>query len=322
VEHLGPRDLVGIVQYGADARLVLEHTAAARKPEILAAIEALQCEGGTNLEKGMDHAYRVAARAFVGGAENKVLLLSDGVATLGTDSAAEILKQVEQYRRQGITCSVFGFGAGTYDDVMLEALANKGDGMYRFIDSESAAKEVFADDLAATMNTIAADVKIQVEFMPDRVARYRQLGYENRKLTREEFRNDAVDAGEVGSGQSVTALYELELQPRRPAPESGVLAVVRVRYRRVEDGRVQEIEQPVTIRDIVHSFDQAPGRFRLAACAAEFAEILRGSPFAAGSNFQDVAQALRPVALELNLDGRVAELLRLVEGAGGMGRAE
>jgi len=325
VDELGPRDRVAIVQYGSEARLVLDHTVASEKQKILAAIDALQCGGSTNLEKGMRRAYEFAARAFTGGGENRVLLLSDGVANLGTSSADDILKDIERFRHQGITCSVFGFGMGTYNDVMLETLANKGDGTYTFIDSEEEARRIFVDDLAATLNTIAADVKIQVEFKPEAIKRYRQLGYENRQLQKEDFRNDAVDAGEVGSGQSVTALYELELNPRRlQAAQSlrsvrRVLATVRVRYRRTDTGAVEEIEREITEADLISAFDRAPVRFRLAACVAEFAEILRGSPFATGSELREVADVLRPVALDLTLDTRVGELMRMVEMMKGQG---
>jgi Ca-activated chloride channel family protein len=209
---------------------------------------------------------------------------------------------------------------GTYDDYTLETLANAGDGTYAFIDSADEARRVFVDDLAATLNTIASDVKIQVQFNPARVKRYRQIGYENRQLKKEQFRDNAVDAGEVGSGQSVTALYEVEGVPgpkiRGPLKPGGMdpntLAVVRVRYRRLDTGKIEEIHHAVRQSGVVPRFEEASARFRLAACVAEFAEILRGSPFAAGSECEDVARILRPVALELRLDKRVDELLRMV----------
>ena len=325
VNKLGPRDMIAIVQYEADSRVVLEHTVLKDKTKILEAIDAMQCGGATNLEKGMNRAYRTAADAFVPGSENRVLLLSDGVANLGTSAAQDILRSVEKYRRQGIFCSVFGFGIGTYDDEMLESLANKGNGSYTFIDSEAEARRVFVDDLSATLNTIAADVKIQIQFNSKYVKRYRQLGYENRQLKKKDFRNDAVDAGEVGSGQSVTALYELDLKGIQTAAmrRSGEwVAMVRVRYRRTDTGKVEEIERPVSAPDICSSFDKADVHFKLASSVAEFAEILRGSPFTEGSSYEDIARVLRPVALELNLDNRVQELARMVQGAGSMSRGE
>lgn len=327
VENLSPQDRVALIQYDSHARLLLEHTPASEKARILQVIDRMQCSGSTNLEDGMNEAYRLAASAFVGGAENRVLLLSDGVANLGSMAADDILKKVAQYRKQGIFCSVFGVGSGSYDDTMLETLANKGDGVYTFLDSEEQARRVFVDDLAATLNTIASDVKIQVEFNPDAVKQYRQLGYENRRLRKEDFRDDTVDAGEVGSGQSVTALYELELLPQLLArqqiwPHPRRLATVRVRYRRIDTGRVEEIERGVWPRDVIAAFGEAGNHFRLAAVVAEFSELLRGSPYAKGSSYEDVARLLRPIALDLHLDERVQELLRMVTVAESTPRGE
>jgi Ca-activated chloride channel family protein len=329
-ERLAPADRLAIIQYDDHARTVLAHTPATERKAILAAIESLQCRGSTNLEEGMRRAYEAAAAAFAPGAENRVLVMSDGAANLGALAAEDILRKIETCRKQGVFCSIFGFGQGTYNDEMLEALANKGDGVYRFIDSEAEARAAFVEDLAATLNTIARDVKIQVEFDRDSVARYRQLGYENRQLRKEDFRNDAADAGEVGSGQSVTALYELELRPRSarsPAaqlapPETDTLCTVRVRYRRTDNGRVEEIERRLRLSEIAPDFAAADTHFRLAAAVAEFAEILRASPHAAGSEYEDVAAVLRPVALDLNMDARVQELLRMVQSAKGMSRGK
>lgn len=309
VERLDPADKVAIVQYDSHARLLLEHTPAADKKRILAVIEGLQTSGSTALEEGMREAYATAARGFNSAGCNRVLLLSDGMANLGTTVAEDILKSIEGYRKQGVTLSVFGFGLGAYNDAMLETLANKGDGVYSFIDSPAEAKRVLVDDLAATVNLIARDVKIQVEFNPKRVKQYRQLGYENRQLKKEQFRDDSVDAGEIGSGQSVTALYELELQG--DARES--LGMVRIRCRNALTGQIEEIEQPITPPAGTTSIEAMDVHFRLAAATAEFSEILRGSPFAAGSRFEDVARVLRPIALELSLDNRIQELLRLTQ---------
>ena len=321
VESLGAEDLVALVQYDSHARVVLEHTKAGDRKKILDAMAGLQCGGSTNLEEGMSRAYALAAGSFKGGAENRVLVLSDGVANLGSVAVEDILGKVAQHRSQGITCSVFGFGMGTYDDKMLEALADKGNGAYAFVDSEDEARRLLVDDLGATLHTIASDVKIQVEFSPKRVKRYRQLGYENRQLRREDFRNDMVDAGEVGSGQAVTALYEVELFDAEKETRADDLATVRVRYRRVDTGDVEEMSHAVAASSVGSRFDNMPSRYRLAAGVAEFSEILRGSTHAAGSELEHVAEVLRPVAMELNLDGRVQELSRLVESAKGMSRA-
>lgn len=327
VDKLNDDDIVNIIQYDTRARLVLSGAKARDHQKIKQAVDGIQCNGSTNLEEGILKAYEAAAKSFVSKGENRVLLLSDGVANLGAMDAEAILELVSNYRKQGIYCSVFGVGMGTYDDQMLETLANKGDGMYRYLDSEEEARRLFVDDLSATLNTIARDVKIQVEFNKQFVKTYRQLGYENRQLTKEQFRDDTVDAGEVGSGQSVTALYEVGMNPagyknaeKRLMAEP--VATVRVRYRRVDNDAVEEIEIPVTFKDFVNDFDKADVRFRLAACAAEFAEILRGSPYAEGSSFEQVSQVLAPVQLELDLDQRVREFYRLTTSAPGMARGE
>ncbi|MDP6848188.1 MAG: DUF3520 domain-containing protein, partial [Kiritimatiellia bacterium] len=201
------------------------------------------------------------------------------------------------------------------------SLADKGNGAYAFVDSEDEARRLLVEDLGATLHTIASDVKIQVEFNPKRVKRYRQLGYENRQLRREDFRNDMVDAGEVGSGQSVTALYEIELMEGEKPDRADDLATVRVRYMRIDTGDVEETSHTVAAASVASRFDDMPAGYRLAAGVAEFSEILRGSTHAAGSELEQVAGVLRPVAMELNLDKRVQELLRLVESAKGMSRA-
>ncbi len=195
----------------------------------------------------------------------------------------------------------------------MEQLANQGDGQYVFIDTEAEAKRVFVDGLA-TLQVVAKDAKIQVEFDPRVVRRYRLLGYESRDIADEDFRNDAVDAGEIGSGQSATALYELELLAAK-----GVIGTVRVRYRDVETGRVEEIASAVRAEEIVPA-DKAPARFRLAACVAQFAELLRGSPYTRHGTLQEIEQALRRVCAELPLDDRAAELLMLVQKAQGLTR--
>jgi Ca-activated chloride channel family protein len=314
LENLAPVDRIQIVAYDDRARVVLDPTPATEAAAALKAFDTLQCTGSTNLEDGMRKAYELAARAFIPGAENRVILVSDGVANLGAGDAQEILAQIDASRRQGITCSVFGVGKGTYNDQMLEQLANKGDGVYRFLDSEEEVRRAFVDDLAATLNTIATDVKIQVEWNPAAVRRYRQLGYENRALTKEQFRDDTVDAGEIGSGQSVSALYELEPESTVPARRVS-LGTVRVRYRRIDTRAVEEIAVPIRPEMIARNLDASRLQFRLAVGAAEFAEILRASPYAAGNRFENVARLLRPVALALPLDTRVKELLGLVEAA-------
>jgi Ca-activated chloride channel family protein len=310
LDQLNPSDKVAIVQFGGDARLVSEHTPVSEKEALLAAIDALQPGGPTQFDKGLELGYQVAVNAFQAGDSNRIIIMSDGVANLGELEPDAILNQVEAYRKKGIYLSVLGFGAGTYDDHLLESLANRGDGAYAYVDTIDEARHLFVDQLAATLHVIASDVKIQVEFNPKRVVRYRQIGYENRQLTQEQFRDDSVDAGEVGSGQSVTALYEVELAlevaPRDP------IATVYVRYRRTDNQAIEEINSRVTDASRVDQFEEASPRFRLAACVAEFAERLRCSPYADGTEMINIIERLQPVAAALDLDGQVQELLQLI----------
>jgi Ca-activated chloride channel family protein len=301
-------DRIALVQFSAEPRLLLEATPAARRQTILAALDGIQAAGSTHLENGLRTGYAVAARAFRPGAANRVLFLSDGVANLGAADADSLLKAVAEYRRQGICLSVYGVGSGAYNDALLEQLADKGDGTYTFFDSLAEARRVLVDQFDASMFTIAKDVKIQVEFNPVRVTSWRQIGYDNRQLTKEQFRDDSVDAGEIGAGQAVTALYELALAGRGDE----ALGTVRVRYRDPVSGAVREIQQTLTRREGYARFALAPPRFRLAAGVAEFAELLRGSPFVDGSSLREVDAVLQPVALDLKLDGSVQELVRLL----------
>lgn len=306
-DGLGPADRLAIVTFGSGARLVLDMTPITDKTAVLAAVAGLETQGSTHLEGGLRLGYETAARHFGSGCLNRVILLSDGVANLGAATADEILKQVESYRKQGIYCSVYGFGQGTYNDAMLESLADKGDGIYRFIDSAAEVRRAFVDDLSASFQVIAKDVKIQVEFDPSRVKSYRQLGYENRQLTKEQFRDDRVDAGEVGSGQSATALYEVEL-----AGNTGdALGVVRVRWQDVATGQVEELAEPIRAGDRYADFGVAPVRFRLAAGVAELAGALRNDPISKATGMAEVVAVLGPVGMEMKVDRQVQDLVKM-----------
>ena len=311
VERLSPSDRVAIVAFGSEPRLVLDHTPASAKDAILKAIAGLQTYGSTHLEGGIRLGYEVAARHFKSTSVNRVLIFSDGVANLGAATPKEILDQAESCRKQGIYCSVFGLGSGTYNDAMLQALADKGDGVYRFLDTLEEAKRVLVDEMAATLHVIAKDAKIQVEFDPARVKTYRQIGYEKRRLEKEQFRDDTVDAGEVGSGQSATALYEVETTGGSDEP----LGVVRMRWKDPESGLVTEIAQPIPGIEQFPAFECAPARFRLAAGAAELADWLRGNPLSAGTESADILKVLRSAALELNLDAQVQDTVRMASEA-------
>jgi Ca-activated chloride channel family protein len=311
VAQLRSSDQVAIVVYGTDARVVLPATPATRAEEIMAAINALQPEGSTNAEAGLRVGYALAAQAYREGAINRVILCTDGVANNGITSADGILQITGEYAARGINLTTVGFGMGNYNDVLLEQLADKGDGSYAYVDTPAEAERIFVENLTGTLQVIAREARVQVEFNPQVVSRYRLLGYENRDIADQQFRDDTVDAGEVGSGQSVTALYELKLNEGA----SGEALIVRLRYQDPDSGQVVELSQPLQTDQFRFSFDAASPEFRLTAAAAEFAEILRHSYWARDSRLSDVLPVLYRVREEQPADVKVAELVQLVERA-------
>ena len=313
VRQLQAGDRVSLITYGTEATLRLEAAPAAQADQVIAAVQAVQPTGSTNLLAGMEKAYQIAARHFRGGQVNRVILCSDGVANIGETQAEHMLDRVDAYRRQGITLTVAGFGMGGLNDALLEQLANSGDGNYLFVDSRREAYRAFVTDMTATLQVIARDAKIQVEFNPQRVRRYRLIGYENRDIADRDFRNDAIDAGEVGSGQSATALYELELiGPMRSAERQPPLGTVFVRYRNADTNAVEEISRLLSSDLLCDRTPRSDPRFFEAAGAAAFAEVLRGSPHARDVNLDRVLRVLEEVAAALPLDRQVAELRDLV----------
>jgi Ca-activated chloride channel family protein len=327
LDQLSPQDRVSFVSYGTEARLLVEAVPATEKMRILDALESLQTGGSTNLLSGVELGYEVAQRQFITNGVNRVILNSDGVANVGPSETQDLIDQAQTLRRQGVTFTSVGFGAGNYDDEVLEQLANKGDGGYLFVGSLDEAKRVFVDNLAATRQTIAFDAKIQVNFDPARVRRYRLIGYENRDIADKDFRNDAIDAGEVGSGQSATALYEVEvLGPTFAADDQPDLGTVYVRYRDPDSGKVREIESRLTNDMIARRDAESDPRFFLAAGAARFAEVLRGSEYVGdpdvNRSLAKVQGVLEPAAAQLPMDAAAQELVTLVRRSQGLPRAE
>ena len=312
VEELRPTDRVGIVVYGSRAEVILEPTYVDSRRTILRAIDRVQPNGSTNAEHGIMLAYELADEFYQEGDINRLILASDGVANVGNTAAEAIL----QHSEEGISLSSFGFGMGNYNDVMMEQLANQGDGTYAYIDSIQEAERVFIDDLTSTLLTIAKDAKIQVEFNEDVVERYRLLGYENRDVADEDFRNDAVDAGEIGAGHSVTALYEVKLADN--ANRNDTAMTVRVRYEDPDSGQVTEIQQKIGQDQFARSFDTMSPRFQLDAVVAEYAEILRDSYWAKDSDMMSVALEARRIADYMPNDEDVQEFAALAWQAAGM----
>ena len=315
LQGLREEDQIQIVTFNETARLVQSQVSASQQQEIMANFNRVQTTGPTSLEGGMNMAYQQAVATFQPGAENRVILVTDGVANLGSSEAGDILAQIDESRRQGIRLSVFGVGRGTYNDTLLQQLANKGDGTYRFLDSPDVITDAFVNDLSATLYTIASDAKVQVEWFPRAVTEYRQLGYEARALTTEQFRDDTVVAGQIGSGQAASALYELRLADMQAMPPDAALGIVRIRFRPSEGGAVEEISRPILRSDLAESFGKARPEFQLAAAAAGFAEHLRRSPYAPTQGYRDLATLIRPAAQQLYLDTRFDELVRLISAA-------
>jgi Ca-activated chloride channel family protein len=310
VEGLMPDDRVGIVAYGSSARVVLKHLpVGGNYARFFDAIDSLQAGGSTYAEAGLVMGYRLAAEAFDPDAVNRVILCSDGVANVGETGPEAILAQVQDYAARGIYMTSIGVGMGNFNDTLMEQLADKGDGFYAYVDDIKEAERVFLQDLTATLAVIAKDAKIQVDFNPSIVQRYRLLGYENRDVADADFRNDAVDAGEIGMGHSVTALYELKVQPdaakRQPA------LTVHVRYQDPDSGEVIEISRAIAKGDFATQFEDASPRFQLDAVVAEYAEILRSSYWAQGADLAGVAREAQRVAEYLPQDADVREFAQL-----------
>jgi len=321
VNKLSGVDRVSLITCANEARLHLEATPARERDRIRQAIYAIQSAGSTNLLAGLKLGYATARRSFAPKQINHVVLCSDGVANVGQTEADAVLEEVAADRKQGITITCVGVGYGSYNDAFLEALANRGDGSYVFLDSARQAQQVFVKQLAATLQTVAKDARIQVNFNPHRVRRYRLIGYENRDIEDKRFRDDTIDAGEVGSGQCSTALYELELIGQPSVDRQGDLGIVFVRYRDVETGQIEEISSRLSSAVVRrHTVASAP-RFFLAAGAARFAEILRQSEHTQHGNLTDVLRVAEQVSLALPLDRDVRELVELIRKAEHLPRA-
>ena len=328
VDQLDERDHVSIVVYAGNAGLVLPCTPGAERTRILNAIDNLEAGGSTAGGAGIQLAYRIARENFVAEGNNRVILATDGDFNVGASSEGELVRLIEQERRSGVFLTVLGFGTGNYADARMESLADKGNGNYFYIDNLMEGRKVFVEELQGTLFTIAKDVKIQVEFNPAEVASYRLVGYENRALRDEDFNNDSIDAGELGAGHTVTALYEIipvggegpsivpgvdPLRYQRPAPRAdaqrGELLTVKLRYQRPEGSASRLIEAPV--REVDGRDPHLSDDFGFAAAVAEFGMLLRNSEFKGNSNGATVLQMARAHRGE-DRDGYRAEFIQLV----------
>lgn len=304
-QQLREQDHVAIVVYAGAAGLVLPPTSGDNKQAILAALDNLQAGGSTAGGAGIELAYKVAKENFRPGGNNRVVLATDGDFNVGESSNGGMERLIEAKRKDGVFLTVLGFGMGNYKDSKMEILADKGNGNYAYIDNLQEAQKVLVNEFGGTMFTIAKDVKIQVEFNPDRVKAYRLIGYENRALRNEDFNNDKKDAGELGSGHSVTALYEiipadsdeaidsidpLKYQRTRPAKAIGVsdeLLTIKLRYKLPQEEVSRLIEHPLI--DSHTTLAKTTANFRWSAAVAGFGMLLRGSEYVKGWRYDDVA---------------------------------
>jgi Ca-activated chloride channel family protein len=311
VEQLRSTDQVAIVVYGTTAHLILEPTPGSDKNTILRAIRRLEPEGVTNAEAGLRLGYRTAMQAYRPGGINRVILCSDGVANTGQTEADAILSEVKGYVEEGITLATFGFGMDNYNDTLMEQLADNGDGFYAYIDDLNEARRLFIDQLTSTLQTIAMNAKVQVDFNPEVVARYRLVGFENRAVADEDFRDNQVDGGEIGAGHSVTALYEVKLQPEA----YGRIATVYLRWEDPDTRQVVELSKDFDADEMALNFEEASPYFQRAVVVAEYAEILKESYWAEGSTLSDVYREASRIAELLPRDEAMSEFVDLVRQA-------
>lgn len=304
VEQLDDDDTVGIVTYASGVKVVLEPTPGRDRRAILAAIDRLESGGSTAGAAGIEEAYALASRTFDEDAVNRVILGTDGDFNVGISDPDRLEDYIARQRETGIYLSILGFGRGNLNDRLMQRLTQAGNGNAAYIDTLLEARRVLVDEMTSTLFPIADDLKLQVEFNPAMVAEYRLIGYETRALRREDFNNDAVDAGDIGSGHAVTAIYEITpvgsaarlvddlrygTAPTATVPgRDDEFAFLRIRYKLPGESESRLIERPITVGDVYPSVDRAPVSTRFAAAVAAFGQLLRGDPYLGSFGYDDV----------------------------------
>lgn len=330
VNELRPQDRVSIVVYAGATGVVLPPTSGDQKASIMAAIEALGAGGSTAGGAGIKRAYELAEENFITGGNNRVILATDGDFNVGVSSNAAMERLIEEKRETGVFLTVLGFGMGNYKDSKMEILANKGNGNYAYIDNIMEAKKVFVNEFGGTLFTIAKDVKLQLEFNPAKVKGYRLIGYENRMLKKEDFHDDKKDAGELGAGHTVTALYEIIPGDLKDSPflakvdslkyqqsskidptayDSDELFTLKLRYKKPDGKKSKLIEKAVFDQQI--PLHQTSDNFRFSAAVASFGMLLRDSEFKGGSSLADVLKMAKGAKGE-DEEGYRSEFIRMV----------
>ena len=324
MDQLTARDRVSMVVYAGSSGMVLEPTPGDRKYKIREAIDRLEAGGSTNGGEGIERAYQLAHDTFIKDGINRVVLATDGDFNVGTVDFETLVDMAERQRASGVALTTLGFGTGNLNDQLLEGLADAGNGNYAYVDTLSEARKVLVSELSSTLFTIAGDVKIQVEFNPAEVLEYRLIGYENRLLAREDFNNDKVDAGEIGAGHRVTALYEIvpagargHIDPLRYGPKeargatSGEIAHLRLRYKLPGAAESQLLEYPIKRSSLV-SDGKMSADLRFAASVAAFGQLLRGGKYLGDFGY-DAIETLAKGALDEDSEGYRREFVSLVK---------
>jgi Ca-activated chloride channel family protein len=310
VERLSWRDSIAVIAYNTDAQVILEPISGEQQRQILGAIERLTPAGSTNAEAGLRLGYRYAQSAYQPGASNRVILCSDGVANTGETDVNNLLDMVGGYVAEGIDLTTIGVGMGNFNDVLLEQLADRGNGNYDYIDTMEEARSLFVEKLTSTLQVVAYDAKVQVDFNPDTVLEYRQVGYENRSLSDQAFRDDRVDGGEVGAGHTATALYEVRLAPGA----QGRIATVQLRWQDAETRQVREINGNLNTWDLYPSFKASDPHYQLSVSVAAYGEVLRASPYI-HTSLNEISRMAQQVARSLPGDEQVQEFAVLARQA-------
>jgi len=318
VDELDDDDTVAIVVYSSGAGIVLEPTPVSDSRRIYDAIDDLVPGGSTNLESGLRTGYELASDAFRTDGVNRVIIASDGVANAGITDEVALGNYIRDFADEGIQLVTVGYGMGNFNDTLMEQLADNGDGFYAYIDTDDEAERLFEDELTSTLITAAIDAKIQVEFDADVVDSYRLIGFENRGVRDNDFRNDNVDAGELGAGHQVTAMYEVTLRPGVDLSDRGDIGEVFLRWEDPETGQVIEIDEDIDLRDVVETFGETAADFQLATVVTAFAEVMRDNPYADDVNLNNVWVEAARVANEMDTD-QVDELVELLAIADSLG---
>ena len=334
LDQLKPDDTIAIVTYASGSGIALEPTKASEKNKILSALDHLQSGGSTAGARGIQDAYRVAEAGFDKAAVNRIILATDGDFNVGVTNQDELKGLIERKRQSGIFLSILGVGQGNHNDALMQTLAQNGNGTAAYVVTLNEARKVLVDEASSTLFTIAKDVKVQIEWNPERVAEYRLIGYETRALKREDFNNDKVDAGDIGSGHTVTAIYEVtpvgallqadalrygkqaqpvEATPPRAVPDakSGELGFLKLRYKRPTEDASQLVTLAISEPATKASLAEVPAEARFSVAVAAFGQLLKGSTFTQSFSYDDVIALAQPARGD-DPFGYRAEFLNLV----------